>query len=224
MRSALQVTQSVMLAPERYATQPAKPISAVADHESGLVVNRLFRELKAIFPAWRNAWPTAEDEAAAKRSWTKAFISVGLTQLEQIRFGVEQCRLSSRPFMPSVGEFIQWCQPTPEVLGLPSAEKAYRQACALAHPAADRSQAHAAVFHAASETGLHLLASQPESVSRPVFDYHYGLVVKMVMRGEPLTETPRALPAKPAEPTDQDREKGAQVLDALLNKIKGKRS
>ena len=222
MRSALQVAKSVMQAPDQYAAEPSKPVNAVVDHESGLVINRLFRELKAVFPAWRNAWPTDEDEAAAKRSWTKAFISVGLTQLEQIHFGVEQCRLSGRPFMPSVGEFIQWCQPTPEMLGLPSAEQAYRQACALAHPTADRSKAHPAVFHAAKDAGLHLLVNQPESVSRPVFGYHYGLVVKMVMRGEPLTETPPGLPQS-IPPTDQDREKGAEVLNSLLNNLKGKR-
>lgn len=48
------------------------------------VVNALFKELQAIFPAWKQAWPDDDALKAAKRSWTKAFIVEGINQLEQI--------------------------------------------------------------------------------------------------------------------------------------------
>lgn len=164
-----------------------------AMRNAGLVVNYLFKELKAIFPAWKNSFDSDVTEDSVKQNWIKTFILAGITNIDQIRLGVNACRLSDKPFMPSAGEFVSWCKPTPEMLGLPSAEQAYRQACALSHPAADRTQAHAAVFHAAKEAGMYLLANQPEHVSRPVFDYHYSLVMQMVLRGEQLAETPKAI-------------------------------
>ena len=160
------------------------------------VVNRLFNELRAIFPAWRQAWPNDGALAAAKRSWIKGFTSAGINRLEQIRYGIDRCRESGADFAPSVGKFIQWCRPTPELLGLPSANAAYREACRIAHPAADRTGIHPAVYHAACETGFFELASLPEEKSRRLFERAYELTVQMVLNGQPLREIPKALPEK----------------------------
>lgn len=170
-------------------SQPRRIDPATAE-----VVNKLFAELQAIFPAWRQAWPDDRSLAAAKRSWIKGFAAAGINSLEQIRYGLEQCRLSGCDFAPSVGRFIQWCRPTPELLGLPSADAAYRAACRIAHPAADRSGVHPAVYHAACETGFYELASLPEEKSRRLFERAYELTVQMIMSGQPLREIPKALP------------------------------
>lgn len=216
MRHVSAITLQGAIATAGQAAQPATPI---IDPASAQVVNSLFRELKAIFPAWRNAWPTTDDEGAAKRSWVKAFTAAGLRSIEQIQYGVEQCRLSGRPFMPSVGEFIAWCTPTPEQLGCPSARNAYLQACQLAHPAADRSAAHPAVWHAAQEVGLYVLAQLPESRSWPAFERAYSLTLQMIARGEPLREIPKALPASVHVPASPDRARSA--LDEIRKKLKG---
>lgn len=89
--------------------QPKPEQTLHLDEASARVVGILFRELKAIFPAWRQAWPTADDEATARRCWIKAFADAGLRDIEAIRGGIAKSRRSGRPFMPSVGEFIQWC-------------------------------------------------------------------------------------------------------------------
>lgn len=201
------------------AGQRVKPSQPIIDSASAQVVNALFRELKAIFPAWRNAWPTTDDEGAAKRSWVKAFTAAGLRSIEQIQYGVEQCRLSGRPFMPSVGEFIAWCRPTPEQLCCPSVRTAYLQACQLAHPSADRSSAHPAVWHAAQEVGLYVLASLPESRSWPAFERAYSLTLGMLARGEPLREIPKALPASVSVPASPDKARSA--LEEIRKKLKG---
>lgn len=178
------------------ASAPAAALPRQIDPATTEVVNRLFLELQAIFPAWRQAWPNDRALAAAKRSWIKGFAAAGITSLEQIRYGLEQCRLSGGDFAPSVGKFIQWCRPTPELLGLPSANAAYREACRIAHPAADRTGIHPAVYHAACETGFFELASLPEEKSRRLFDRAYELTVQMVLNGQPLREIPKALPEK----------------------------
>lgn len=200
------------------AAQPAPARQVVMSEESSKVVNALFRELKAIFPAWRNAWPQPEDEAAARQSWIKAFTAANLRNLDQIRYGVERCRMSAKPYMPSVGEFIQWCKPSPEVLGCPDVRTAYRMACRLAHPTADREGVHPAVWHAACETGLHELRELPERDSRPLFERNYGLTLGMVERGQPLREIPKALPEAVSVPSTKEHARSclAQMRQGLL--------
>lgn len=202
----------------QYVAKPSEP-KPLIDEGSARVINALFAELKAVHPAWRHAWPDKVTEDAAKVSWTKAFTAAGMRSIEQIRFGIERCRQSGSPFMPSVGQFMDWCRPTPENMGLPSTDSAYLQACAASHPAADTSDLHPAVWHAACETGLFLLANQPESRSRPVFERAYAMTVELILQGEPLREIPKALPAKVTKP--KNLEAGNAALSALKRKVSG---
>ena len=82
---------------------PARvPVTAQAqapkqiDEASALVINAVFRELQSCCPAWRQAWPDDKALAAAKKSWTKAFMAAGLRSIEQVRLGIEQLLPRSR--------------------------------------------------------------------------------------------------------------------------------
>ncbi|GAB3484315.1 replication protein P [Azotobacter salinestris] len=187
------------------------------DRGTASVVNALFCELQSVFPAWRQAWPDDKALESAKKTWIKGFMAAGINTLEQIRFGIEQCRRSGSDFAPSVGKFIAWCQPTPEMLGLPNADRAYREACANAHPAASRDWSHPAVHHAACETGFYELASLPEERSRKLFERNYAATVRMVLAGEPLREIPKALPERVSICTP---EVGRSALAGLRNALK----
>lgn len=189
------------------------------DEKSTDIVNRLFVELQAIFPAWKQAWPTDRALAAAKRSWVRGFMAAGIRDLNQIRFGLERCREHGSDFAPSVGKFIDWCRPSPESLGLPTVEQAYLAACRISHPASNRSDVHPAVWHAACETPLLALSTMPEVKSRPVFERAYALTVDMIIKGEPLREIPKALPEKVSVPAD--REKVKTALDEMRKLIRG---
>ena len=198
------------------AVEKAAP--RTVDQDTATVVNKLFVELQSIFPSWKQAWPTDEALAAAKKSWIKGFMSAGISSLEQIRFGIHQCRKSGGDFAPSVGRFIRWCEPTPEMLGLPDAAKAYREACANSHPASDRQWSHPAVHHAACETGLYELANMPEEKSRRLFERNYSITVRMVMEGQPLREIPLALPKSVEVRTEQV---GRAALEGLKKAVRG---
>lgn len=160
------------------------------------VINKLFRELQAIFPAWKQAWPDAQALAAAKISWTKAFMAEQITQIEQIRYGIEQCRKLETPFAPSSGEFIAMSRPTPEMLGLPPLGDALHEAVSNAHPAmtATATWSHPAVYHAATEVGFHDLRSLGSDAVRRLFERSYTMAARAVFRGEPLRVMPKALP------------------------------
>lgn len=216
MKTATEITNKVFVSPAEYCFEPKQP-KPLIDPGSAQVINLLFVELKAIHPAWRSAWPTEQMENTAKRSWTKAFTAAGMCSIEQIRYGMERCRASGSPFMPSVGQFLDWCRPTPENMGLPSVDRAYLQACAASHPAADTSALHPAVWHAACEAGLYMLAHQPENKSRPVFERAYAITVRLVAEGEPLREIPKGLPAKATLP--RNLKAGNDALANLKKRI-----
>ncbi|MCF5804338.1 replication protein P [Pseudomonas tremae] len=154
------------------------------------VVNALFRELQAIFPAWRQAWPDDAALQTAKRSWIKAFIVAGINTLEQIRYGLQNCRQNGSDFAPSVGKFIKWCQPTPEMLGIPSHDRAFREALLNLHPSrrTSREWSHEAVRHAALQCEMHNLADLTSEKASKVFDRAYDITIRMLVQGRSLEE------------------------------------
>lgn len=197
MKTAHEIATRIDPAMVPVAAAPQMPKQL--DEGAALVINAVFREVQSCCPAWRQAWPDDKALAAAKRSWTKAFMAAGLRSIEQVRLGIEQLRLrhgdGRAPWVPGSGEFIALCQPTAESLGLPEVGKAFREACANAHPAAAQRWSHPAVHHAACETGFHELRSLPEEKSRKLFERAYAVTVRMLLAGEPLREIPKALPA-----------------------------
>lgn len=83
----------------------------------------------------------------------------GIHRIEQIRFGVERCRGLGTDFAPSVGRFIKLCLPTPEMLGIPPHDVAFREALVNAHLSrfGGRTWSHLAIRHAALQCEMHNL-------------------------------------------------------------------
>lgn len=145
------------------------------------VVNDLFRRLRGIFPAWRQAWPSTEALDAAKAEWIKEFADEGIRTLEQIEFGIQKCRKLKKPFAPSVGEFIAMCVPGPEDFGMPSVAGAWMEALMETY-------SHEGVKIAAVATGLFDLrsAKQEDKGLRQRFDHNYAVVIRRAQEGQPL--------------------------------------
>ncbi|WP_027921521.1 replication protein P [Pseudomonas sp. URMO17WK12:I12] len=145
------------------------------------VVNDLFRRLRGIFPAWRQAWPSTEALDAAKAEWIKEFAAVGIRTLEQIEFGIQNCRKLKKPFAPSVGEFIAMCTPGPEDFGMPAAADAWMEALMGTY-------SHEGVRVAANETGIFDLraAKQGDKGLHDRFDRNYEIVIRRAVAGLPL--------------------------------------
>lgn len=206
---------------------PSSQEQMAARQSTGEVVNRLFLQLMDIFPAYQQAW---RDDAAldrAKRQWTKALIEAGINRVEQIRFGIARCRMEPCDFVPGPGKFVAWCMPTPEQVGLPPSEHAFREALRMAHPCMvgriDDATAwsHPGVRHAALESGLYSLGRLQMEPARLLFSRNYEVVCRMVMNGEPLREIPKALPSSVSLPADPVKARSA--LDALRATLNGSR-
>lgn len=145
------------------------------------VVNDLFRRLRGIFPAWRQAWPSTEALDAAKAEWIKEFAEAGIRTLEQIEFGIQKCRKLKKPFAPSVGEFIAMCVLGPEDFGMPTVADAWIEALMTTY-------SHEAVKLAAEATGLFDLrvAKQEDKGLRARFDRNYEIILRRAQAGQQL--------------------------------------
>lgn len=176
MRSANQLMTSMNNRPPELHGGPV-----VVSLETAEVVNGLFRRLRGIFPAWRQAWPSTEALAAAKEEWIKEFAAQGIRTIEQIEFGIEKCRKLKKPFAPSVGEFIAMCQPTPEDFGMPAPADAWVEALMGMY-------SHEGVKIAAVATGLFDLraAQQSDKGLQARFDRAYQIVLRRAQDGQPL--------------------------------------
>ena len=170
----LMATASNLPAAERPEPRPVTP-------QTTEVVNELFRRLRGIFPAWRQAWPSTEALDAAKAEWIKEFADANIRTLEQIEFGIQKCRKLKKPFAPSVGEFIGMCTPGPEDFGMPQAGNAWIEALIGVY-------SHDGVRIAANETGIFDLrcAKQEDKGLRERFDRNYAIVIRRAQEGQPL--------------------------------------
>ena len=202
-------------------TLPAE-IKAELDRKTAAVINRLFRDLRTIFSAWKQAWPDMGTYKAAKQQWLTAFLEAGINTPEQLQFGLMRCRQSGREFIPAPGKFIEWCQPSPEMLGLPTLAAAFREATRNAHPAmAGRgSWSHDAVWHAAKECGFENLNKLAADACSKLFERNYTIAVRRIMAGEPLQKMPLALPAEVTG--SRTPEVGNNALAAMRARLAGR--
>lgn len=210
---------------ERAATQLANtrptPARPVLDEATGAVVNDVMRELQACYTAWRQTWPDDKALNAYRKSLIKAFAEAGINSLEQVRYAMQRCRQDESDFVPSAGKLVKWCQPTPEMLGLPALERAYAEACRNVHPAqvACARWSHVAIYHAAVAAGFHSLQQLSRELGMKRFDQCYSAVCQRIARGEVLEDAPAA--ALPAPLKKGSAAVANAALAALRSKLGG---
>ena len=78
----------------------AEVIASLTDDQRAAVeavINRLFREIRDVRPAWRQAWPTKQAMESSKIKWLAALIEAGCTDWEaQIEVGLARLRAEVR--------------------------------------------------------------------------------------------------------------------------------
>lgn len=178
----------------------AEAVSLVATETNNTLVsaiNNLFGELRSIRSAWRQAWPDKETYRESKRQWYQAFLEEGICTQGQIEFGMAQVRKQPGDFIPSPGQFIEWCKPTPEMIGLPPLAAAHREACRNAHPgmAGQGQWSHDAVWHTAKECGFESLNKLDFALSLKLFERNYAITIRHLLAGKPLQKMPLAVTA-----------------------------
>jgi hypothetical protein len=193
---------------------PAVPSAVAVDPQARQVIEDLFDRLKAIYPAWKQAWPGERELNAARREWLAEFMRAGIRRIEQIQHGLRMAAQDRGAFVPAVGVFVSWCF-DPGAFGLPSIEKAYGMAMRNTHPAqvADARWVHPAVYHAAVAAGFHSLQNLSRDLGFKRFERCYLEQCRRIGRGETLAAAPIAALPNPARASTP--EVGRAALAAL---------
>ncbi|MCR3931246.1 replication protein P [Aeromonas caviae] len=166
-------------------TQQQRPLT---DRDSKMVAT-LFEQLKAVFPAWKQAFPTDDHQRRALAEWTRALVDAGCTSREQLQLGMRMARSHGGDFFPSTSKFIKWCEVTPESLGLPTLDSALVEV-------RTRRYTHPAVELAAKATSWERQTLSADAY-RAVFDQAYAQLVRRMMAGEDLNaEVMKGLPTR----------------------------
>ena len=164
------------------------------DPHVGDVINKLFTFFYSICRGFEKQYQDPKRLIMEKTQWVRAFMDERLDKLEKIQHGIKRCRLESPINTPTIGQFIKWCTPTPESLGIPHLNSAYNEACKNSSPyTTEKKWSHQAVYHAYSMCNSYDLVNLPKENTFPIFERNYDITVKMIMRGEPLKTIPIAL-------------------------------
>ncbi len=165
------------------------------------IINSAFEKLSVLFPVGK---PKPEQLALVKSEWVKTLAANQVSTVEQIQTGLNRARLDcgDRQFWPSPLQFAKWCKASPESIGLPSDESAYREALKHYHHADKYSWSHQIVYLAVRETSTWVFSNAKEREVREVFFRNYSVLVKRFMAGENLDfSIPKALPSSVSIPT-----------------------
>ena len=103
--------------------QQAKQVPAEFVEQAELEVTRIFNALKGSHLGWRANIKTQAEYDNARREWLKLLLKHRLTA-DEIAQGLEMAELDKNPYLPSFGQFFEWCKTVNyERLGLPSVDE-----------------------------------------------------------------------------------------------------
>lgn len=185
------------------AAQSAAPREAVID-----AVNQMFAEFALVYHnQYQKAFSDKEKLSLAKRLWLSHLAAYSP---EQILAAARRATHESE-YLPTVRGVLKYLESSS---GLPDAYDAYREACLAPAPKAAHKWSHPAVYHAGVATEWYVLATQPEKMTRPIFERHYRALCERVAAGEQFSmpDVP-ALPEPTAPPmTVEERQAAVRAL------------
>lgn len=84
-----------------------KQQEAHIDENSAQMINDVMKVMMSVKPAWRTSFKTEDEINGYKKELCHALIKDNIS-FEQINSALDRVRKCPSPFMPSVGQFIEW--------------------------------------------------------------------------------------------------------------------
>lgn len=173
--------------------------------------NDFFRKLKICCPSWRSQLKTNKEHAMFKQQWITAFAENGVDDPRKLEIGLAVARRETSSWLPSSGQFIAWCMPTAESLGLPNVREAYREA-AFHQP----QQAWSCSLVYFSQLAIQYeLKTLSEARSYKIFERMYEVVLQRILDGEELSAPPKPLPSPKQVSQKDDPKKISSLIDEI---------
>lgn len=165
------------------------------------IVNKLFVFFYAICRGFEKQYQDPNKLKIEKAQWFRAFTDKNFIDMRRINHGVKKCRLESPINTPTIGQFIAWCTPTPDDLGLLTKEQAFNRSGEFIREGKlnDLSEDQNMLLeHAIRESDRYFMRNNPMSKTQPVFYRNYEIALRDFMNGK-LKSIPKGLEDKSEE-------------------------
>lgn len=181
----------------RQALKPTK------DHIDA--VSHLFTELElAYHNQFHKAFPDHQSLTMAKQLWLRLLVD---QNPEHIAKAGRQA-ICDNTFLPTPHSIREYCESL-ATYGTPDVKRAFVEASLSREPRQLASWSHPIVYHAGKATDWFFLNGQPESITFPVFERNYQLLLDRLKQGEDLTlpvaKAIEKTTSKPLSPTEQQK-------------------
>lgn len=173
-----------------------------------ILINRLFKFFSLVCPGFDKQFHEEGKLENTKLEWARAFMIERLNSPRKLEKAVEKCRREASIYIPTIKQFMDWCEIEPQDLGLPSVLDAFSQACKNSHNyVVEKEWLHPVVHHAWLLSEPYRLLHLPRDEAFSLFDKNYKISLKRLRDGLPLSEitTHRALEAPTFNTMSEDK-------------------
>lgn len=165
------------------------------DEGTAEIVNYIFFRLQGVIPSMRYTADSTTTLGAIKREYTFELRAQNINNVDFVNKGINKIRAKGLKFVPTPHEFMTYCQPSPEEIGLPSIEDAFEEAKMQAYPQTWKATwSHAVVKHAYERTGHNQFLNGIAHVTREKFEANYLQACLDFRTGKIMEQLPHQKP------------------------------
>lgn len=173
------------------------------------LVDKVFIKFALLCREYDGLYADTRRENAEKLQWTLAFTKHNIRTQQQIQHALDQTELHKWGKPPQLGQFLEWCKPSPERLGFPSFEQAYnasiemnRQFSTYCYP---DERVDTVIRHAVNQIGSMSYREMKIENSKKTFKSYYDSALEQFIKGD-LKVMDKRLPEKAvAHPSDKEK-------------------
>ena len=170
-------------------------------------IDEVIKQLAAVFPAWQAAIKTQDQANNLKRVWFDEVNRQGLTE-DDLKQGLLKARQSDSPYLPSLGQFIGWCQPAK----FPTVERAWQ----IAAMSSTNPITNPFIAEAVKRTGKYDIINRPERDIKPLFRDHYEEVISEAKQGAQFKLQAPQEPKKEIDFQKIDMQESRKYIDRIM--------
>ena len=161
------------------AAERTEPFGASADQIDA--INRIFAELElAYHNQYHKAFAHEDSVTLAKQLWLDALRGYS----PEVMLKACRAAIGASEYLPSLHSIQKHCLAQLQVLGIPDAYSAFREACIAPSPKRNFGWSHPLVYHAGVASEWFFLANNAENKTLPVFEHHYQRLCQRALNGE----------------------------------------
>jgi hypothetical protein len=196
------------------------------DPLSVMVVNRLFNFFQGICPGFDKQFSGNDSKLKTQKiNFARAFMDEGISKIEQIEYGVKKCRRESPINIPTVGQFLNWCNPSAEEVGFPKPSEAFDIACLINRQFNDYihpdSKTDSVIRYVLRQIGSLRFREMKKTEAMKLFEHEYEYAIKKYLKGN-IAINEKLLSQKPVdrevnkEKCDEARRKAMEAINRML--------